>query len=100
MSAVGDNVELAFRYAIRSAAGEFRDANADEWYASERLLAVADGIGGWEPPGGGEVAPDRARHVALARCYQSLIPRSPSGRSWTRVGRAGPIRTLHFRGSG
>ncbi|MFI5888534.1 MerR family transcriptional regulator [Actinoplanes sp. NPDC051513] len=42
-----------FRYAVRCDAGRGRDRNEDNAYASDRLLAVADGVGG---AGGAEAA--------------------------------------------
>ena len=37
---------LALRYAVRSDVGLLREGNEDSAYASPRLLAVADGMGG------------------------------------------------------
>ncbi|HEX6932475.1 MAG TPA: protein phosphatase 2C domain-containing protein [Streptosporangiaceae bacterium] len=44
---------LALRYAVRSDVGLLREGNEDSAYAGPRLLAVADGMGGYEA---GEVA--------------------------------------------
>ena len=44
---------LALRYAVRSDVGLLREGNEDAAYAGPRLLAVADGMGGYEA---GEVA--------------------------------------------
>jgi len=44
---------LALRYAVRSDVGLFREGNEDAAYAGPHLLAVADGMGGYEA---GEVA--------------------------------------------
>src|SRR5690348_9029673 len=44
---------LALRYAVRSDVGLLREGNEDAAYAGPHLLAVADGMGGYEA---GEVA--------------------------------------------
>ena len=44
---------LALRYAVRSDVGLLREGNEDSAYAGPHLLAVADGMGGYEA---GEVA--------------------------------------------
>nr|BFE87012.1 hypothetical protein GCM10020093_096130 [Planobispora longispora] len=43
---MAQNEGLALRYAARSDVGVRREANEDSGYASARLLAVADGMGG------------------------------------------------------
>ncbi len=44
---------FALRYAVRSDVGLLREGNEDSAYAGPHLLAVADGMGGYEA---GEVA--------------------------------------------
>ena len=44
---------LALRYAVRTDVGLLREGNEDSAYAGPHLLAVADGMGGYEA---GEVA--------------------------------------------
>ncbi|MFR9778568.1 MerR family transcriptional regulator [Micromonospora sp. MS34] len=58
--------EPTFRYAVRCAAGAVRDSNEDTAYASDTLLAVADGLRG---PGGAAAstaAVDALRPLELA----------------------------------
>jgi PPM family protein phosphatase len=62
------NEALALRYAARSDVGVRREANEDSGYASARLLAIADGMGGHA---GGEVASSLAV-TAMAALDESL----------------------------
>ncbi|MDP9862530.1 MULTISPECIES: PP2C family protein-serine/threonine phosphatase [Streptosporangium] len=57
------NEGLALRYAARSDVGVRREANEDSGYASARLLAIADGMGGHA---GGEVASSLAVTAMVA----------------------------------
>ena len=54
---------LALRYAVRSDVGLLREGNEDSAYAGPHLLAVADGMGGYE-----------AGEVASASVIKSVAP--------------------------
>ncbi|HWF80680.1 MAG TPA: protein phosphatase 2C domain-containing protein, partial [Streptosporangiaceae bacterium] len=54
---------FALRYAVRSDVGLLREGNEDSAYAGPRLLAVADGMGGYE-----------AGEVASAAVIKSVAP--------------------------
>lgn len=62
---------LAIRYAVRSDIGLQREDNADAAYAGNRLLVVADGMGG---PAAGEVA-----SAAVIEALRPLDTQVPSG---------------------
>ena len=62
---------LALRYAVRSDVGLLREGNEDSAYASPRLLAVADGMGG-------HAAGEVASAVAIASVATLDVP-APSG---------------------
>ena len=63
---------LALRYAVRSDVGLLREGNEDSAYASPRLLAVADGMGG-------HAAGEVASAVAIASVAALDGPATPSG---------------------
>ncbi|MEV7005891.1 PP2C family serine/threonine-protein phosphatase [Streptosporangium sp. NPDC051022] len=65
------NEAPALRYAARSDVGVRREANEDSGYASARLLAIADGMGGHA---GGEVASSLA--VAAIAALDESLPRT------------------------
>src|SRR5215471_10030266 len=54
---------FALRYAVRSDVGLLREGNEDSAYAGPHLLAVADGMGGYE-----------AGEVASASVISSIAP--------------------------
>lgn len=80
---MSDDAGLTFRYAIRSAAGLRRDTSEDTGYASTRLLAVADGTGGWDTGGSGEVASS-----AAIDAFQQLDTQIPAGQLLDTLDRA------------
>jgi PPM family protein phosphatase len=63
---------LALRYAVRTDVGLLREGNEDSAYAGPHLLAVADGMGGYEA---GEVA-SAAVISAVAPLDQAVMPES------------------------
>ena len=63
---------LALRYAVRSDVGLLREGNEDSAYAGPHLLAVADGMGGYEA---GEVA-SAAVISTVAPLDQKVMPES------------------------
>jgi PPM family protein phosphatase len=69
---------LAIRYAARSDIGQRREINQDHAYASPRLLAVADGMGG-----GGELA-----SAAAIEALKPLEARVPAGDLLNALGHA------------
>lgn len=62
---------FALRYAVRSDVGLLREGNEDSAYASDRLLAVADGMGG-------HAAGEVASAVAIAAVAELDLP-APGG---------------------
>jgi len=63
---------LALRYAVRSDVGLLREGNEDSAYASPRMLAVADGMGG-------HAAGEVASAVAIASVAALDGPAAPDG---------------------
>lgn len=63
---------FALRYAVRSDVGLLREGNEDSAYAGPHLLAVADGMGGYEA---GEVA-SSAVIKSVASLDNKLMPES------------------------
>jgi protein phosphatase len=64
-------MNFALRYAARSDVGQRRKGNEDSAYASQRILAVADGMGGYEH---GEVASS-----AVIKAIAALDADGPTG---------------------
>lgn len=72
---MAETAQFALRYAAGSDVGRRREQNEDSAYASSRLLAVADGMGGH---GHGEVASSVAI-AAMAALDDTLPERGPEG---------------------